>query len=365
MQRILGQSRAIDVLQTALRSSRVHHAWIFAGPRGVGKFTTAIEFARVLLDPGASPNLSGEIEADPDSRTSHLIDAGTHPDLHVVRKELALYSDDSRLRDRKLMNIPLDVLREHMLGGKGDEPGAQAPAYRTAALSHGKVFIIDEAELLATEAQNALLKTLEEPPAETYIVLVTSRPDRLLPTILSRCQFVQFGPLDDEAMAAWLRQSGLEPTTAQRTWIERFAEGSPGFASLAIEYGFPQWQETLAPMLADLDRSRFPTGMGETLASLIDEFAQAWVKNHTNASKDAANKDGMRHMFTILTRHLRDGLAAACDAGDPPRRWIDAIQLIRDAEREIESNVNQKMVLENLVAQWALAGKSGRATATA
>ena len=188
MHRILGQERAIDTLLTALGSGRVHHGWIFSGPLGVGKFTTAVEFARLLLDPHAAPNLAGEIEADPEGETSRLIDAGTHPDLHVIRKELALFSDNPQLRARKLSNIPIDVLRERMIGGKtSDDRPHVAVAYRKPAQGHGKVFIIDEAELIDVYGQNALLKTLEEPPPATYIFLITSRPERLLPTIRSRC----------------------------------------------------------------------------------------------------------------------------------------------------------------------------------
>ncbi len=78
MNKILGQSRALDVLQKALKSARLHHAWVFSGPRGVGKFTSAIEFAKILLDPDAAPNLAGELESDPEGRISKMIDAGSH-----------------------------------------------------------------------------------------------------------------------------------------------------------------------------------------------------------------------------------------------------------------------------------------------
>ena len=104
MRRILGQSRAVDTLAGALRSGRLHHGWIFSGPKGVGKYTTALEFARILLDPAA--------ETDEQSQSSRLVDAGTHPDLHLVYKELALHSDNPRVRLLKLLTIPIDVLRE-------------------------------------------------------------------------------------------------------------------------------------------------------------------------------------------------------------------------------------------------------------
>lgn len=351
MQQIFGQSRAIDVLQAVLRSGRIHHAWTFAGPRGVGKFTTAVEFARLLLDPDTQPTLSGEIASDPDSRTSKLIDAGSHPDLHVIRKELALYSSDPTLRNRKLLNIPIDVLREWMIGGKGDD-GGQAPVYRTPAHGYRKVFIIDEAELLDDTSQNAILKTLEEPPKHTFLVLVTSRPDRLLPTIRSRCQIVRFNRLDAPAMDAWFMQSDLKLKKPERDWIERFAGGSPGLATLAAEYGFHGWWTTIEPMLRDLERGVYPAALGESLASQIDDFAVAWVKQKQNASKDAANKDGAQHMLTILADFARHRLIETAHRHVDTDRWHEVIDLIRDAERELRSNVNLKLVLENLVVQW-------------
>src|SRR5690606_4650358 len=121
--------------------------------------------------------------------------AWPHPDLHVVTKELARYSEDRSTRERKLTQIPVDVLRTELI----------EPVYRAAQMGHGKVFIVDEAELLNDAGQNAMLKTLEEPPAGTTIILVTSIQDRLLPTIRSRCQRVAFVPLPDSVVSRWLQ----------------------------------------------------------------------------------------------------------------------------------------------------------------
>jgi DNA polymerase-3 subunit delta' len=353
MQQILGQDRAIEVLRGALGSGRLHHAWIFSGPPGVGKFTTAVEFARILLDPDAGPTLTGEIAADPDGTCSRLIDAGTHPDLHVIRKELALFSE---------VNIPLDVLREHVIGGRTRDKVHEGPAYRKASLGHGKVFIFDEAELMDRYGQNALLKTLEEPPPHTYLLLITARPDRLLPTIHSRTQHVHFGPLDDEAMAEWMQRGALDVAGPERDWIASFCSGSPGIAVLAAEYGFYAWQEGLAPMLEQLERGTYPAGMGELLAQQVEDFATAWVKAHKNASKDAANKDGIRHVLGFLAAHVRRHLRASEESA--ARYWADVIELIREAEMQVATNVNLKHVLENLTVQW-LATADRRAAAPA
>ena len=158
----------------------------------MGKYTAALEAARVLLDPAARQAVrehdAGDatrlIEGGGDSRIQNLIHAGTHPDLHIIRKEMAKFSDNRSLRDKKQLNIPIDLLRERVIGGKSGETYHDAAAYRTAQMGHGKVFIIDEAELLDQTGQNAMLKTLEEPPSDTWFFLITSQPDRLLPTIL-------------------------------------------------------------------------------------------------------------------------------------------------------------------------------------
>ncbi len=356
MKKILGQSRAVETLRAGLRSGRLAHAWIFAGPRGVGKFTTAIELARIILDPDADAD--GTV--DPDGETSRLIDAAIHPDLHVIRKELAQYSQDAQIRGLKQLNIPIGVLREHILGGMVGEKFVEAPAYRTPARGHSKVFIIDEAELVDPIGQHSLLKTLEEPTAGTYLILVTSRPQRLVPTIHSRCRHAAFVPLDDAAMAQWFDSAGLEVVGPERQWIGEFCNGSPGVALLAARYELHRWHTTLAPMLEDLARGRFPAEMGQTMAALIDGFAVEWVKRHDNASKNAANKDGARFMLMILASHVNRQLADAVQRGRPADAPLRVIDLIADAELQLQANVNLKQVLENLAIQWAQAAAGVR-----
>lgn len=353
MENILGQAHAVKTLRAALDSARAPHAWIFHGPRGVGKFTTALEFAKVILDPEAARDLSGHLRSDPDGRIARLVDSENHPDLHIIRKELALYSSDPDVRKKKLTNIPIDVLRERMIGGMSGEKNHEPIAYHTASLDHGKVFIIDEAELLDQYGQNAILKTLEQPPPRTYIILVTALVDRLFPTVRSRCQRVAFTPLDEPSMQAWFARSGLEFDPEERAWVEQFADGSPGLARMAARDGLYQWWGEIAGPLREIEQGAFPVKLGATLAGRIDDFAKEWAKQHTNASKEMANRDGARRMFLLLGTHARNRLHRAIEAGSDPHPWLAVIDLVREAEQTLHANVNLKHVFENLVAQWA------------
>jgi hypothetical protein len=235
----------------------------------------------------------------------------------------------------------------------GDGRHHESAVFRTAALNHGKVFIVDEAELLDADAQNAMLKTLEEPPAGTVVVLVTSREDRLLPTIRSRCQRVSFGPLDAASMRAWWASSGLEVGDADRPFVDAFAAGAPGMAQRAIAFGLPAWQAEVSPQFDALEAGGFPAGLGERLAELVDELAKGVVENDENASKDAANRLGTRLLVRLLGLRVT---AALRDAGEDAallERAVAAQDLLAQFEQHVRNNVNLKHALGNLVAQWS------------
>jgi len=352
---VLGQEHAIGMLRAAIQSGRIHHAWIFHGPAGVGKFTAAMAFAAVILDPSSQPDLAGVIEPDPESRAQQLLAAGTHPDLHVITKELAAVSREASVRDSKQRNIAKDVLEEFLL-----EPAARTGSSATGSLA-SKVFIIDEAELIDTVGQNTLLKTLEEPPPGSVLILVTSREERLLPTIRSRCQRIGFGPLGSKEMERWIAASGLDLSSldpATRRWLLAFAGGSPGVARLAIDTGITAWYATLAPMLADAERGHYPLEMGATMAKLVDDWAVAWVERpgHENSSKDAANKAAAKQMFRLLAEHFRGILHSAAPAAKGQARLVmalAAIDLVAEAERQADASVQSLFVMDNLAAQLA------------
>jgi len=365
MEHVLGQPRAIDVIQRQLASGRLHHAWVFHGPAGVGKFTTAIAFARVLLCHDRTADLAGRVGACGACASCRALDAApddggradeaslgsAHPDLHVITKELARYDDDAKIRNAKLRAIPVDVVRHALI----------EPANRSAQLADGrfgKVFVVDEAELLNPAGQNALLKTLEEPTPGTTIILVTSSEDRLLPTIRSRCQRVAFVPLPADAVRTWLvRQPDAPTEPKQVAWLVDFADGSLGRAALAIEYGLIDWAREILAAMRAMARGKVVGDLGPRLAAQINGFAEAWVKAHANASKDAANQLAAALCFGIIATEARAQLASAaarCDPADPVAAdmltgpWLAVIDAVDQAQRFLGGNVNLGLACDHL-----------------
>jgi DNA polymerase III subunit delta' len=372
MEHVLGQARAIEVLQSALQTGRLHHAYIFHGPAGVGKFTTACAFAKILLCHDPQTDLTGQVRACGACESCRLLAAapasgndgkaghseGTvasaHPDFHVITKELAAFSDDRDTRIRKLTTIPVQVLRAELVG----------PVGLSARLRHGKLFIIDEAELLAPVGQNILLKTLEEPPPDTYLILVTSREDALLPTIRSRCQRVGFGPLDDAIINDWVDRQKLVLPESNRRWLLNFAAGSLGRAALAVEYDLFAWAKTVLTAIQEMRRGAFPTALGGQMAQMIDGFAKAWVDAHAQASKEAANRQAAGLMWSLISQYARGQLAKAAEAGgggDPDATeatlapWLAVIDALSEAERELATNVNLGIVCDHLASRMGRA----------
>ena len=358
----LGQPAATTQLASMLASGRPHHGLIFEGPSGVGKFRCVVGFARVLLclDPPA-----GEpAEACGRCESCRLLDgppgeAGDrHPDLHVVTKELSRFSDDASTRNRKLTSIPVEVLREHLL----------EPAHRSPQLGPRKVFVLDEAELLNPAGQNVLLKTLEEPPPGTFLILVTSSGERLLPTVRSRCQRVGFQPLPDATVGDWITRHHGDLDAPTRGWVTRFADGSLGRAGLALDRGLVSWSDRLGPLLDAAAAGRAVPELTDAGNEAIKGFAEGWVKEFPQASKEAANRQAaglLAHLFAREARTRLEAAARGCPADDPlanehrvaaPLAAIAAVDVFRE---RMESSVNLSLAVAELALGYAAAWRQG------
>ncbi len=355
---IIGQRQAVAVLRSAMDTGRVHHAWIFSGPRGVGKFTAARAFALELLTrTDASATATGAagaavaptISAEQCDEIAALIAGGRHGDVHVVCKELAALSREKTVRDSKQTTIAKAVIEEFLL----------EPAVRTRSMSHlpqglrSKVFIIDEAELMDVATQNQVLKTLEEPSPGTVIILVTSDEAGLLPTVRSRCQRVAFGALGEREMQEWMHTSGIALDPEQSPWLLRFAGGSPGSAMLALKHGLYAWHTALEPLLQAIDRGQGASvagKLGAAMTKLVEERAAEAVSDNPDASKAIANRFWTDRMLSLLGERARGQLRRAPDRATMSRAVL-MIELVRQAEVQVDRNVQFSAAFDNLAAQ--------------
>jgi DNA polymerase-3 subunit delta' len=211
---IIGHDRAVERFSQAMQSGTLHHAWLLAGPRGVGKAHFARAAALRLLADAAGPRADGPpLETAPDHPIARLMTAGSHPDFRLLERE---------------WNEKTDVLRRNISVAQVRQLGEFFA--NTTSLSPWRAVIIDSVDDLETEGANALLKMLEEPPSNTLFLLVAHAPGRLLPTIRSRCRRLDFGKLDDDAMTSVLRRELPEAGETEISRAVLLGDGSAGRA---------------------------------------------------------------------------------------------------------------------------------------
>ena len=320
---ILDQPAAVNAIVAAYANGRLPHGVIFAGPTGVGKATTATALAKVFL-------CADERGENFNAATARLIDAGTHPDFHVVTKELIRLTS----KTSKATTLSIDVVRDHLL----------APSMRKSVLGAGKVFVIEEADLMQPVAQNALLKTLEEPAGRTLIILLTPRPDDLLSTIRSRAQVFGFGQLPNKTVFTQLKLRGIDPTSAEAA--TRLCDGSLGTALRWIEDGVIEQGRDLSAHLDGLVQSRPTADLADWLKRAAEAYAAKQIERDDNTSKDNATRNGLNIYLGLTARHFRTALLTHADDAGVLDRLCDAVEDITRCERYLDGNVNITLALQ-------------------
>lgn len=319
---LYGQEHARGCLDRLVASQRVPHALLFEGPSGVGKATAARRFGGVLLcrQPSSGPTACGHCPS------CVKVAAGTHADLHVLADERPLKIEAVREATRILGLKPVEGQR--------------------------KIVVVENVDRMTLQAQNALLKTLEEPPGAAHLILTASRVRNVLPTVVSRCQRIPFAPLATPVMVEALRsQRNLDTESA--TLVAALAQGSLG-AALATDV-----QALIANrnIVAELDHQLSPEAPGGTLDAL------------ERAQELPSGRGELRGLFDLWTVWLRDQLLL--ETGAEPARIANRDRLadleaqarrrglamiisrsedLLEAKRQLDMpfNYNAQMVLEQL-----------------
>ncbi|HAO93271.1 MAG: DNA polymerase III subunit delta' [Deltaproteobacteria bacterium GWC2_56_8] len=306
---ILGHEREIRVLREALNTGRLAHSYLFAGPEGIGKRKTAFELARALNCASATDDACGECAS------CLRAASGTHTNIvevaPTVKDRDELVPDPSGLIRIEQIRDILSLLKYKADGGR-------------------KAVIVDGAERLMPQAANAFLKTLEEPPAGSIIMLVTSRPADLLPTIISRCQRVSFRPLPEEALIVAL----VEKTGATEEEAMTAARMTGRSLSLALKYigeGRGDKGRELIKRLQSITDVSEALKFAEELSKKDDilealETLKGWYRDRAIAASGAenllVNRDVYGYSDGSFEGRRREGLAEDFFSIEETRRMI-------------------------------------------
>lgn len=267
--RIRGHDAVRQRFVQSLSAGRLGQAYLFVGPAGVGKKLFAMELAKALL----CEKQSNEFFACDSCASCKLVDAHTHPDLTISQK----------LEDKTELTV--EVIRE-LLGHVGMK----------STRGKRKVVILDDVDFINDEAANMFLKTLEEPPAGSLLILLATSIESQLPTILSRCQVVRFLPLSKDDVLAILKSNGVNDAE-QADRVARLADGSPGTALELIDPEVWAFRETLLSGVSEV--SVKATRLIEPWLKYIEEAGKENIAKRRRASQT------LKMLIDFLRRAVR------------------------------------------------------------
>ncbi|MGE3180380.1 MAG: DNA polymerase III subunit delta' [Phycisphaerae bacterium] len=361
------QDRAQRLLAAALRSKRFPHALLFHGPEGVGKELTATALAARLQCERSEPD---DLEPCGECNSCRVFAKGSHPDFHLIHRGLRHFHPDRTIRASKGLFLVVDLIRHFLIEPAGKKPMVGAR----------RVFVIRDAERMNEEAQNAILKTLEEPPPLTTLILVTSSADRLLQTIRSRCAPIAFGLLPRTFLHERLVAQGQLPDTDARALAE-LADGRLGTALHWHACGLLE----LLPRVFKLPQyAASPEAFGKEALDISESLArmmESTVGEADTADEDSASKkrsasaskaigtdvlrDALKVVLSLVAMQLRAEMLAAVGAGETSALatgmrtggdeigLADQLDLTQRYAAMLDRNVAPQLVCEALAVQLA------------
>ena len=354
---IFCQDKAIETLQRAFISDRLANAYIFTGPEGIGKFKTALEWAKLLLcnTPVIQNNTADSCGS---CQSCQLFEAGSHPDFNHVYKELKEFTEDGKGKAAPI-DLPISVIREFLIEKASTKP----------SLSKGKVFIVSEAEKLNTSSQNSLLKILEEPPEYYRIILLCTCLDKLLPTTKSRSQIVQFASVVVDRIIESIRVIGLDENRSR--YFALLSQGSLGMACqwAKLELTDADLYKIKKELIDSLVNCEYPDilDLAVELLNKSKNIANIWTDIDKTTSRADINRRVNKTLVKIVISALHDAMKLNIYEDYEIINFDQKEQIKKLAERFssellaekisdcfmiqqwIESSVNEKLVFEHLL----------------
>jgi DNA polymerase III subunit delta' len=344
---IIAQDRALTPLRSALRRGALHHAYLFGGPEGVGKARAARLLAQAANCEGHAPT-DGSLPDDPCGSCGpcRKIAKGIHPDVLVIAEERVMAKAGAwepkggRTPSKDVVVDQIRALVDRRLSLRRVE-------------GRRRFILLDPADAMNAQAQNALLKTLEEPPEDTTLVLVAASPDALLPTIRSRCLRISFAPLPEDVVAARLVAEGHAPEAARLA--AALSGGSLGRALALDDEALAEQRDAVAAA-ASLDPSDAGTwlafakahGGDRESAARVCDLLLVWLRDVV-ASQAAA--DAARDVAALALPELADATARVAAAISPAAALRRRREVTRTAGA-LRQNAAPVLALERMLIGW-------------
>ena len=321
---IVGQPAAVSLLRRAVALDRLAHAYAFVGPSGVGRRLTAVAFAQAAL---CDAHGCGTCAA------CRRIAIGQHPDCQVIAPS------PPRDNPKGAPMIRIEQIRE-----------LERAAALTPLEGGRKMFVLDDAERMTLPTAQALLKTLEEPPPRTHLVLVIANPRALPPTVLSRCQRVRFRPLTEADVTRLLEGRGVPSATGEV--LARLAQGRPGLA-LGVDLDALRRCREAALALAAEPPARLGGALDgvATDRAAVATYLELYWSWYRDALCVAAGGSA-----ALLVNADQEAALRALAARMPAPALVAALARVKAAWVALEGNVNPRLALET-----ALLGLGGTA----
>ena len=285
-EKIVGNEQQKSILANNIKNNKISHSYIFSGNTGIGKFLLAKEYAKTVLCQGENKPC-GKCDA------CITFEGNNNPDIVIIDEE------DKSIKTETIKQMIKSV-------------------YEKPLKSNKKIYIINNSEKMTKEAQNSLLKTLEEPPEYVVIILITENQNLLLNTIKSRCTSIKFNGLTNDEIKQILKEKGFTDFSQN---VFEFAEGS---AKLALEV---------------LEKKDIIDDVKEAFSNIENIDLIDFLKMKESIFKDKENVDNILHIINLIM----------IKKATKDIRFINTINMVEEAKDRIKKNANYDMTIDNLM----------------